>query len=144
MPDGGHGKKAETAPPRAPGMKYRHYAPKAPMTLLLGSERGIATYVLEQCANAHGLRVGVLVTEETEAVLRHNIGNDAMSFDLVTLGRRAAPETIAHNLYASLRCFDAMGVDVIYAEGPLQDGIGVAILDRMRKAAEGRVVYIAE
>ena len=137
-------KKAGPAdPPRSPGMKYRHYAPKAPMTLLIGSESGIAAYVLDQC-KAQNLHIGVLVTEETEDVLRRKLcaaSIDYQHLEFITLGRKAAPETIAHNLYASLRQFDAIGVDVIYAEGLTQDGLGLAIMDRMRKAAEGRVVH---
>jgi len=53
------------------------------------------------------------------------------------------PETIARNLYACLRQFDIIGVDEIYAEGPAQDGLGLAIMDRMKKAAEGRVIYVS-
>jgi len=129
--------------PRSPGMKYRHYAPKAPMTLLIGSESVIAAYVLEECAKAQDHRVGVLVTEETEAILRHTLCETSTHpFKLIILGRKAAPVTIAKNLYASLRQFDAMDVDVIYAEGLAQDGLGIAIMDRMRKAAEGRVVHL--
>ena len=134
------------APPRSPGMKYRHYAPRAPMTLLIGSENSVAAYVMEQTAKAMGLRVGVLLTAETEAVLRslrrEGQPGEAPALHQFTLGRKAAPETIAQNLYASLRRFDALGVDMIYAEGLNQSGLGVAIMDRMKKAAEGRVVYV--
>ena len=128
------------APPRSPGMKYRHYAPKAPMTLIMGSESDIAAYVQSQI-EMDNLRIGILVTTETEAVLRKSLG-DVKALHFITLGQKASPETIAHNLYAALRQFDAIGVDVIYAEGPAQDGLGIAIMDRMKKAAEGRVEYV--
>ena len=137
-------KKTEpTAPPRSPGMKYRHYAPKAPMTLLIGSENGIAAYVQTQCTNAQNQRVGILLTEETEAILRQNLPASP-SFQFITLGIKTSIETIAQNLYAALRKFDAIGVDVIYAEGTAQDGLGIAIMDRMRKAAEGRIIHLPE
>ena len=132
-----------SAPPRSPGMKYRHYAPKAPMTLLIGSESDIAAYVLNQSVKEQSLRIGVLVTAETEAVLRRSLSETCHEYrhlEFINLGSKAAPETIAHNLYASLRKFDAQGVDVIYAEGLMQEGLGAAIMDRMRKAAEGRVL----
>ena len=135
------------APPRSPGMKYRHYAPKAPMTLLIGSENSIAAYIINQCATAKKLRVGVLVTAETESVLIKGIGCEDQQIPhlkLITLGCKAAPETIAQNLYASLRKFDTLGVDVIYAEGLTQDGLGDAIMDRMRKASEGRLLHIPD
>jgi len=128
------------APPRSPGMKYRHYAPKAPMTLLIGSEASIAKYVQNQYAKSQNLRTGILVTEETEAILCQSL-SESSQVKYITLGRKASPETIAHNLYAALRKFDTIGVDVIYAEGLPHDGLGIAIMDRMKKAAEGRVVH---
>ena len=126
------------------------------MTLLIGSENHIAKYVMEQSSKgqAQGLRVGVLLTAETEAVfhsLFYESGPDSgeaptgavPALQLITLGRKAAPETIAQNLYASLRRFDALGVDIIYAEGLNQNGLSTAIMDRMKKAAEGRVVHVS-
>jgi len=130
----------KTEPPRAPGMKYRHYAPKAPMTLLIGTASNIASYILSQSSKAQNQRVGVLVTTETEALLRPSA--DEPLFQLITLGPKTAPEAIAQSLYASLRRFDTIGVDIIYAEGLTQDGLGTAIMDRMGKAAEGRIVYV--
>ncbi|MCL2404298.1 MAG: L-threonylcarbamoyladenylate synthase [Defluviitaleaceae bacterium] len=127
-------------PPRSPGMKYRHYAPKAPMTLLIGNDSEIAAYIQGQCKQMYNQRMGILVTDETQAMLIQSLQHKHINY--ITLGPKASLETIAQNLYATLRQFDAIGVDVIFAEGFVQDGIGIAIMDRMTKAAEGRVTYV--
>jgi len=128
--------------PRSPGMKYRHYAPKAPMTLIIGSECDIAAYIVTQGDEMHNRKVGILVTSQTKAQL------DACNFkkdsaNILILGDKAIPESIARNLYACLRQFDVIGVDIIFAEGPSQKGLGLAIMDRMKKAAEGRVIHVS-
>jgi len=151
--------------PRAPGMKYRHYAPKAPMNLVIGEEGDVSAYILAQVAKEQGRKVGILVTNETMAVLEDSLDEGSTIASKAThrvdesargkapshevgpiqirmeLGSKHTPEIIARNLYASLRQFDMQGVDVIYAEGLPNDGLGIAIMDRMKKAAEGRVVH---
>ena len=127
------------SPPRSPGMKYRHYAPKAPMTLLMGAGDDIAEYIKTQCASRQNQRIGIMVTAQTESKLDPGIASSNLT-SVLTLGDKA--ETIAHNLYACLRQFDIIGVDIIYAEGSTQEGLGLAIMDRMKKAAEGRVVNV--
>jgi len=121
--------------PRAPGMKYRHYAPKAPMTLLVGEEEKIAAYVMGEVDK--GRKTGILLTARTMSRL-----GDTGTAEKLVLGDKSMPESIARNLYACLRQFDILGVDVIFAESAPEEGLGVAIMDRMKKAAEGRVVYV--
>ena len=125
--------------PRSPGMKYRHYAPKAPMTLLLGAEEDIAVYISKQTAESKSSRMGILVTTQVAAKLN---AKAVQAANLLILGDKSAPETIAKNLYARLREFNAMGVDFIYAEGLVEEDLGIAIMDRMKKAAEGRVIHV--
>jgi len=130
-----------TSAPRAPGMKYRHYAPKAPMTLLMGTEDHIAAYIKAQCAKEQGQKIGILITDQVRAKLdTSTFKKDSTA--ILTLGH--SPQTVAHNLYACLRQFDIIGVDIIYAQGPTQEGLGIAIMDRMKKAAEGRVVHVPQ
>ena len=143
------------AQPRSPGMKYRHYAPKAPMMLLIGNDDDIAAYITLQFAKdrAQNRKTGVLVTTQTKIKLEQALSTslpaqdkpccaNSTPYHLINLGDK--PETIAQNLYAGLRRFDAVGVDIIYAEAPTMDGLGIAIMDRMKKAAEGRIVYVPE
>jgi L-threonylcarbamoyladenylate synthase len=121
----------------SPGMLTKHYAPRAPLILLEGPAGAVlARITLEATAAIRsGRRVGILaadddVLEVPEAVIqRVGPGHD--------LGR------IAAGLYAALRALDAIGVDLIFARGyPAGDGLGVAIQDRLRRAASGRVIQV--
>jgi len=113
--------------PRAPGMKYRHYAPKAPMTLLVGTDEKIADFI---SLLTHPGKIGIL------ANIKPGFSKSAI---ILPLGE--TQERIAQNLYANLRQFDNLGVDIIYAQAPTETGLGIAILDRMKKAAEGRIIH---
>lgn len=117
--------------PKAPGMKYKHYAPQATMYLVPGGKEKIQQLVAHEKNSAR--RVGVLTTEENQ---------DAFpQADIVLIcGKRSAPESIAHRLFAVLRDFDNAEVDVIYSETFPEKGIGRAIMNRLAKAAGGRVI----
>lgn len=113
--------------PKAPGMKYRHYAPKAPLILV---EQDLG--VLQQEVNRQKLqkkRVGVLTTEEFSQQVR---GADRV----YSLGEAQALETVSHRLYDGLRNFDDYQMDVIVATGVRADGVGQAIMNRLQKASE--------
>lgn len=121
--------------PKAPGMKYRHYAPKAEMTLVEGKTeavvREIRQLVDEQMMAGH--RVGILCTEETREQYPRGI--------LRCVGARNDEEMIAHNLFAVLREFDDLQVDCIYSESFPQNHLGYAIMNRMQKAAGYRMIH---
>lgn len=117
--------------PKAPGMKYKHYAPEAVMYLVPGGGERIRGLIAHEKNN--GRRVGVLTTEENE--------NSYPLADVVlTCGRRSELESVAHSLFAVLRDFDSKKVDVIYSETFPEKGIGKAIMNRLSKAAAGRVI----
>ena len=124
------------AQPRSPGMKYKHYAPSAEMIILSGEPRKIASHILEATARAG--TVGALVSSETQKHLPHPAPSN------MTLGGIPGGDKkiIAQNFFANLREFDRLGVDIIYAESVCESGIGAAIMDRMRKAAEGRIINV--
>ena len=127
-----------TVVPRSPGMKYRHYAPKAPMVILKGQSSDVATYILNEYNKApEGEQIGLLITELTKNALAGQPLPDAKIKNLSQNHIR-----VAQNLFAQLRDFDTLGVTKIYAEAVTDDGIGVAIMDRMLKAAEGNVVNV--
>ncbi len=115
--------------PKAPGMKYRHYAPKAELTLVEGERDAVAAAINRLTAErlAEGKLVGILCTEETYGLYPQGI--------LRSLGVRAHEETIAHNLFAVLREFDDLAVDCIYSESFSDDHLGQAIMNRLMKAA---------
>ena len=115
--------------PKAPGMKYRHYAPKAKLTIVEGNirEEVLAIRQLVYEAIRQGKRVGIIATNETIAYYTNGV--------IKNIGSRENEETIARNLYAILRDFDAEEVDLIYSESFALQGIGKAIMNRLEKAA---------
>jgi len=123
--------------PKAPGMKYRHYAPRAPLYVIEAeTTREIADLLerLVQQANQAGERVGLIVSEETRALL------DVESAEVRTIGSRENLAGVAHNLFSTLRDLDQTTVTVIYAEGFSQAGVGAAVMNRLYKAAGGRLI----
>jgi L-threonylcarbamoyladenylate synthase len=105
-------------PQRSPGLLDKHYSPRAPLTLYEGAAERVADRIRNdvEAAQAAGRRVGVLLPDDDPAVT-------------------------AARLYATLRDFDAAGMDEIFARlPPAMDGLSVAIADRLRRAAAGRVV----
>ena len=134
--------------PKAPGMKYAHYAPKAPMTLFTGLPgKTVARIVSEALGRfAEGKRVGILCTDESfgryDGLFTGRPGCGRV-FPL-SAGCRAKPATIAAGMFGTLRQFDLLGVDVILSEGFPETGVGHAIMNRLKKAAGGQVVDCGE
>ncbi len=131
---GGEGGKGDDARPASPGMKYRHYSPRAQLILVRGEPEKIPLRVRELAQDLSGMRVAFLVTEETMVELSGMVNGE-----LVNVGQRNKPEGIAAGLYRILREVDRTGVDVIIAEGIPLNGWGVAVMDRLLRAANGVV-----
>ena len=119
--------------PKAPGMKYRHYAPKAELTIIAGKEKSVVDRIneLAELAGKSGKKVGIIGTDET--IVRYQ------GFSVKSAGNREKEETIAKELYRILREFDDEEVDVIYSESFEESGIGQAVMNRLLKAAGHRV-----
>jgi L-threonylcarbamoyladenylate synthase len=115
--------------PKAPGMKYRHYAPKAQLILVEG-EPEEAVKAIRQIAYEQtrlGYQVGIIATNETA---------DSYTTGIVkNIGTRNSEKSIAKNLYRILREFDEEEVSYIYSESFGKDGLGDAIMNRSEKAA---------
>lgn len=128
----------------APGQLLRHYAPNARMTVYDATPAdGVARVGREvRQATARGLRVGVLAPDDALTALAPEIAAAASAgrVTVATLGARDDGAAAARVLFAALRALDAAGVDVIVALGPTRDGLGAAVWDRLRRAAEGRIV----
>ena len=112
------------ARPESPGMKYRHYAPEVPLVLLDGEEADVVAF-LKQERVKH--KCAVLCYSEEVLLL----GGDYM----IDIGDANDVETQAKKLFTALRDADAFGVDIIYAHLPQKDGIGLALYNRMIRAA---------
>jgi len=120
---------------RSPGVKHKHYAPKAEMFLVEGPAMAIVEKINELLRDFknRGFKVGVLATDETAAYY-HDV-------DVVkSLGSRNNLTEIARNLFRLLREFDSNGVDVILAEGIPARGVGLAVLNRLRKASGYKIL----
>lgn len=115
--------------PKAPGMKYRHYAPKADLTIIEGPLDKVVKEINKRAEEKidAGYKVGVIATEETV--------EDYLAGDIKCIGTREDESTIAANLFRILREFDDDRVDYIYSESFDTAGIGSAIMNRLLKAA---------
>lgn len=122
--------------PKAPGMKYKHYAPKADLILVSGSEKQVTEKInaLVRERQAEGKKTGIICTDETYG---------SYSADVVkSIGSRQDEDSIARHLYAILRDFDELNVDMIYSESFSTPRIGQAIMNRLLKAAGHQVVDV--
>lgn len=127
-------KKLPVKKARSPGMKHRHYAPKAKLIVVEGELSATVKKVMELVNRYKGrnMRVGVLATDETAGLY---------SADVVkSLGSRSRLDMIAKNLFRLLREFDVEGVNIIIAEGVPTEGLGLAVMNRLRKASGYRIV----
>lgn len=122
--------------PKAPGMKYRHYAPKAELTLVEGETEAVVRRInaLAREKLQEGCRVGIICTEETRSCYPGGM--------VRSIGERAKEETVAHNLYAVLREFDDLGAEYIFSEGFPEDNLGQAIMNRLNKAAGYHILKV--
>lgn len=122
--------------PKAPGMKYRHYAPKGDLTIVAGEAWKVIDYINEQTmqAAAGGKKVGVIGTDATIGQYHAQVCKSA--------GNREQDSTIAKELYRILREFDDEKVEVIYSESFSTQGLGQAIMNRLLKAAGHKVITL--
>lgn len=129
---------------RAPGQLLRHYAPSARVTVYTGPAAAVQARLAAEARHlaGGGTRVGLLVFEEDAMALAPSLAALASSgrVRLRTFGRRDNVAAAAHALFDVLRQFEIDGVEVILAAAPPVEGLGAAVLDRLTRAAEGRVV----
>jgi len=122
----------EKEAPKSPGMKYRHYAPDAPLYLVDGTREAIQRLVNEQ--RREGRKVGVLTTKENEAYYDADF--------VFACGERGRLETVASSIYEALRSFNKQDIELIYSELFPNEGVGNAIMNRLMKAAGQRVLKV--
>jgi len=120
----------------SPGMKHRHYAPEAEMSLIEGEPDKVVRRIQELAAlhMAKGRKVGILATDESQSSYEGDV--------VKSLGSRNDTETIAKNLFRLLREFDREKVDVIIAEGVTRRGLGLAVMNRLRRAANFKILKV--
>lgn len=122
--------------PKAPGMKYRHYAPKGELTIIDGEEERVVEYINTQIRQQmkDNKKTGVIGTDTSVSKYQADVCK--------SLGSRKDEATIARELYRVLREMDDESVEVIYAESFDAVGLGQAIMNRLLKAAGHRIVHV--
>ena len=122
--------------PKAPGMKYRHYAPKGDLTIVDGKAKEVIERINELAREAEGEDKKVCVIATDEYADRYDAGI------VKSIGSRNDEDIIARRLYTILRECDDENVDIIYSESFDSAGIGQAIMNRLLKAAGHHVIHI--
>lgn len=131
--------------PKAPGMKYRHYAPEAPMVIVTDREGNgktaetILRLIREKEAAQPGIRTAVICTDECRQELDRK-GFCPAGHILKTCGSRKDKDAIAHNLFELLREMDEEDAGFIIAEGCSEEDLGQAVMNRMKKAAAWQII----
>lgn len=127
---------SEVNKPKAPGMKYRHYAPKGDLIVVKGDIENtigkINTLIMEQLRN--GKDVAVLATDET--ISRYNCEHK------ISIGRRSDINSIGKNLFEVLRKCDDLNVDIILSEAFEETGVGIAVMNRLNKASGYNIIEV--
>ena len=125
-----------TEKPRSPGMKYTHYAPKGEVIVVSGEQKKVSQWINQaaQIDEEAGNKVVVLAAKEHLPEYRVNITK--------AFGAAGSPEEIATNIFRLFRDCDRLEADKIYVEAIPKTGIGLAVMNRLEKAAGGRVVQV--
>ena len=123
--------------PRAPGMKYRHYAPKGELVIVQGEMEDVVSYISEKVGEdtKKGMKTAVIASEETKA----GYPSEA---HIISVGLREDEDDIARHLYNALRECDELSVDSIYSEDFNTPRMGQAIMNRLIKAAGHNMIRV--
>lgn len=122
--------------PKAPGMRYRHYAPRCDLAVVEGKREDVVRTIneLSRKARCEGKKVGIIATDETRDLYEAD--------DIRDIGSRTNDEEIARHLFEVLRDFDTDNVEVAYSESFETPRMGMAIMNRLLKAAGHHVIEV--
>lgn len=123
-------------PPKAPGMKYRHYAPQGELVVVEGNSEAVVKRINEMLDKdmAAGRSCGVISTSENMALYHSKVVKD--------VGRKTCEAETAHRLFRILREFDDEKIEKIYSESFAEDGVGAAVMNRLLKAAGQQIIRV--
>lgn len=124
------------AKPKAPGMKYRHYAPKGDVTVIDGNRDAVVDKINELVSLklSEGKKTAVLCAMENRKYYKNGI--------VLTLGSYEKEEDIARHLFDALRKLDTLGAEYIYSEAFNTENLGAAIMNRLLKAAGQKIIHL--
>lgn len=122
--------------PKAPGMKYKHYSPKAQVKIVKGDNEKVIQKInslIEEYKNK-GKTVGILITEENK--------ERYITCNKITVGSVNDIKSIAQNLFEALRSFDDKNIDIVFSESFKESGVGVAVMNRLNKASGYDIINV--
>lgn len=126
----------ETEKPKAPGMKYKHYSPLADITIVKGEINKTAEKIksLAYESQINNIKTGIIATIQTKEMYN--------GFNVLVIGDRNQPKTIASNLFKILRKCDYLNISKVFIESFEEDEIGMAIMNRLKKAAGYNIINV--
>lgn len=130
-------KPTEDFVPKAPGMKYRHYAPKADLIIVRGKAGKVADWIIDEAAKSD--KKTAILTVNQHIDLYEGKTNDSI---VASWGDLNNMEDIAHKVFNWLRKIDEMGIDIVYCEAFDEEGLGLAVMNRLTKAAGYQVIDV--
>lgn len=152
-----------TEAPKAPGMKYRHYAPDMPVQVLVGSSEAVVKSIESSTNSNVCKRIGLFLSQQTWDLLvetlgvkstiisedthvthlvSFGVGADTQEIIGMLYGETAEPVSLANQLYEGLLAFNEKDVNLLIVEGCKKEGLGVAVMNRLEKASGGQVFII--
>ncbi|MDF2877971.1 MAG: Sua5/YciO/YrdC/YwlC family protein [Clostridia bacterium] len=122
--------------PKAPGMKYTHYAPNAEVFIVKGHSEAVMIKISEliKLSKSQGKAVGILATDETSHLFHADL--------VLSAGPEADLNVIAANLFEKLREFDDAHIDIVYSLAFPKEGIGYAVMNRLEKSASYHIIEV--
>ena len=121
--------------PKSPGQKYKHYAPKASLEVIIGEKDKVKDYIDEYEKKANYKKTAYILFEENKNIIKKNR-------ILLSLGSKDNLNEMAFNLFRNLRIADNLGVDHIICEGTIEKGIGIGIKNRLEKSSSYNIIYL--
>ena len=121
-------KAEETGTPKSPGMKYRHYAPKTPLTAVIGPSKQTAEYIASK------------ISDDVAALMFDDYAIDHPN--IISFGNSKDYAAQASHLFDALRKADNLNASSIYAQIPQEEGLGLAVANRIKKAAGSSLIYM--
>lgn len=121
---------------KAPGMKYRHYAPNAKLIVIEGESQKVVEKIQSLALQQSHKKIGIIATQENAKKYR------GKHLEIRVIAAKKDTKSIAHNLFAVLRDFDTLHVDMIYSESFAGDGLRLAIMNRLMKASGQKKIEV--
>lgn len=123
--------------PKAPGMKYKHYSPKAKIVIVEGNQNNVIKAInsFAKQSELEGKKVGIMATVQTKDLYNS-------SYNIFNVGDRNNLAVIASNLFKLFRKFDSLNLDIVYTESFTENNLGAAIMNRLKKAAGYNIINV--